>query len=38
MGPEASDMVVCDPTPEMTEKLKQIMEDIKSGKITVLEG
>lgn len=38
MGAEASDMIVCDPTPEMTEKLTGIMEDIKSGKITVLEG
>lgn len=38
MGPDASDMIVCDPTPEMTETLTEIMEDIKAGKITVLEG
>ncbi|MBS7543323.1 BMP family protein [Ancylobacter oerskovii] len=38
MGPEASTIAVCAPTPEMTEKLKAIMEDIKSGKIKVLEG
>jgi basic membrane protein A and related proteins len=38
MGAEASDMVVCSPTPEMTSKLKAIMDDIKSGRIKVLEG
>jgi len=38
MGPEASDMIVCDPTPEMIETLNEIMDDIRSGKITVLEG
>ena len=38
MGPEASDIVVCEPADGMMEKLDQIMEDIKSGKITVLEG
>lgn len=38
MGPNASDMVVCDPAPDMMDKLKAIMEGIKSGKISVLEG
>jgi len=38
MGPEASDMVVCNAPADMTTKLKAIMEDIKSGKIKVLEG
>jgi basic membrane protein A len=38
MGPKASDMVVCKPTPEMTTKLKQIEQDIESGKIKVSEG
>jgi basic membrane protein A len=38
MGPDASDMIVCESTPEMTEKLKAIMKDIQDGKITVLEG
>ncbi|MGF6572756.1 nucleoside-binding protein [Paraburkholderia fungorum] len=38
MGPKASDMVVCKPSPEMTTKLKQIEQDIESGKIKVSEG
>ncbi|MCB1498329.1 MAG: BMP family protein [Bauldia sp.] len=38
MGPQASDMIVCEGTPEMAEKLKAIMQDILDGKITVLEG
>lgn len=38
MGPEASDMIVCSSTPEIDAKLKQIKQDIQSGKIHVLEG
>ncbi len=38
MGPEASGIAVCEPAPGMMDKLNAIMEDIKSGKITVLEG
>lgn len=38
MGPKASDMVVCGATPEMKKKLEAIKDDIKSGKIKVLEG
>lgn len=38
MGPEASDLAICDGDAEMIEKLKTIMEDIKAGKIEVLEG
>ena len=38
MGPEAADMQVCNATPEMEDKLEQIMQDIKDGKISVLEG
>ncbi len=38
MGSEASDMVVCSSTPEIDAKLKQIKQDIQSGKIHVLEG
>lgn len=38
MGDKASGMVVCEPTPGMNDKLIKIMEDIKSGKIKVLEG
>ncbi|WP_373236687.1 BMP family protein [Cohaesibacter celericrescens] len=38
MGAEASDIAVCDPAPGMMEKLDAIMDDIKSGKISVLEG
>jgi basic membrane protein A len=38
MGSEASDMAVCDITPEMKAKLDQIKADILAGKITVLEG
>jgi basic membrane protein A len=37
-GPEASEMAVCGETPEMKAKLDQIIQDIKSGKIKVLEG
>lgn len=38
MGSKASDMVVCGATPEVNKKLESIKEDIKSGKIKVLEG
>lgn len=38
MGPQASDMIVCKPTREITDKLTQIKKDILDGKITVLEG
>jgi basic membrane protein A len=38
MGPKASDMVVCNATPEMNQKIKEIEDEIKSGKIKVLEG
>lgn len=38
LGPQASDMKVCNGTSAMTEKLKQIMQDIEAGKIKVLEG
>ena len=38
MGPEASDLIVCQPTPEMSKVLMQIKADILSGKIKVLEG
>jgi basic membrane protein A len=38
MGPESAGMSVCNATPEMEEKLEQIMQDIKDGKISVLEG
>lgn len=38
MGPKASDMVVCGATPDMKKKLEAIKDDIKSGKIKVLEG
>lgn len=38
MGPEASGIAVCAPTPEITTKLEEIITDIKSGKIAVLEG
>jgi basic membrane protein A len=31
-------MVICKPTPAMDAKLKQIEEDILSGKIKVSEG
>lgn len=38
LGPQASGIAVCDPAPGMMDKLNAIMDDIKSGKITVLEG
>lgn len=38
MGPQASDMIVCSSTPEIDARLKQIKQDIQSGKINVLEG
>ncbi|MFM0237729.1 BMP family protein [Paraburkholderia phytofirmans] len=38
MGPKASGMVVCSPTPQMSTKIKQIEQDIESGKIKVSEG
>jgi len=38
MGPQASDMVICNSTPEMNAKLAAIKKDILAGKITVLEG
>ncbi|WP_066267159.1 BMP family protein [Hydrogenophaga palleronii] len=38
MGAQASDMVVCGASPEVTKKLEDIKKDILSGKIKVLEG
>lgn len=38
MGPKASSMVICKSTPAMDAKLKQIEDDILSGKIKVSEG
>ena len=38
MGPEASDIVVCNGSPEIKAKLDAIKADIKAGKIKVLEG
>lgn len=38
MGPEASNMIVCKPTPEITKKLEEIKKEILDGKIKVLEG
>jgi len=38
MGPQASDMVICNGTPEQKAKVDQIKKDILSGKITVLKG
>lgn len=38
MGPQASGMVICGGTAEQKAKLDEIMKDILSGKITVLEG
>jgi basic membrane protein A len=38
MGPEASDMKICNATPEQVKKLEQIKKDIMDGKIKVLEG
>jgi basic membrane protein A len=38
MGPKASDMVVCGATPEMKAKIAAIEDDVRSGKIKVLEG
>ena len=38
MGPEASGMIICGGTPDQKSKLDAIMNDIKSGKITVLKG
>jgi basic membrane protein A len=38
MGPKASDMVICGATPAQKAKLEAIKNDIKSGKIKVLEG
>ncbi|WP_322105524.1 BMP family protein [Paraburkholderia sp. J41] len=38
MGPKSSGMVVCHSTPAIDTKLKQIEDDILSGKIKVLEG
>lgn len=38
MGPQASDMKVCQATPAMINKLNQIKQDIQDGKIKVLEG
>lgn len=38
MGPEASDLIVCNGTPEIKAKLDAIKADILSGKIKVLEG
>jgi basic membrane protein A len=38
MGPEASDIAVCESSAEMMEKLEQIKADIQAGRIKVLEG
>ncbi len=38
MGSKASDMVICNGTPQQKAKLEQIKKDIESGKIKVLEG
>ncbi|MFM0665075.1 BMP family protein [Paraburkholderia sediminicola] len=38
MGPKASGMVVCKPTADMSTKIRQIEQDIESGKIKVSEG
>ncbi|WP_062636015.1 BMP family protein [Caballeronia arationis] len=38
MGPKASGMAVCQTTPAMQAKIKQIEDDILSGKIKVSEG
>jgi basic membrane protein A and related proteins len=38
MGPQASDMVICNATAEQKAKLEAIKKDILSGKIKVLEG
>jgi len=38
MGPEASDMIVCEGSEEMNEKLDEIAKKIKSGEISTLEG
>ena len=38
MGPQASDMVICNGTPEQKAKVDAIKKDILSGKITVLKG
>lgn len=38
MGAKASDIVLCNGTPDMKSKLDAIKKDIESGKIKVLEG
>lgn len=38
MGPEASDMIICNGTPEQIERLEEIRDAILAGEITVLEG
>ncbi|MGO8914439.1 MAG: BMP family protein [Stellaceae bacterium] len=38
MGPEASDLIICTPTPDMTAKVDQIKKGILAGGIKVLEG
>ena len=38
MGPQASDMAICNASPEMKKKIRQIEQDILKGKIKVLEG
>ncbi len=38
MGPQASDMIICNGTPEQKAKLEAIKKDILAGKIKVLEG
>ena len=38
MGPQASDMIICNGTPEQKAKLDAIKKDILSGKIKVLKG
>jgi basic membrane protein A and related proteins len=38
MGPDASQMVICNGTPEQKQKLEEITKDILAGKIKVLNG
>ncbi|MGE0238890.1 MAG: BMP family protein, partial [Parvibaculaceae bacterium] len=38
MGPEASDMIVCNATPEIKQKLEEAKQAIRDGKIKTLEG
>jgi basic membrane protein A len=38
MGPKASDLIICNGTPEMKAKIAEIKKSILDGKISVLEG